>query len=153
MSGIKQTTGTRGSRPGARRQIRAGVGIVELLVALILIGALTATVLPALGKIETIRIRAERQQYLSHVAANVVEMMHAPPRRTQRDLDELTRHARLLVNDESLEVELHELPESLQGADIRFRTLRVTVREKQGGETEPAVQLTTWLPLSEGEVP
>lgn len=153
MSSIEQTTGKRGRRPVARRQIRAGVGMVELLVALILIGALTATVLPALGKIEANLLRAERQHYLTQVAANVVELMHAPRGQAPRDLEELTRQARLLVNDESLELELREMPESLRGADIRFRTLRVTVREKQGGETVPAVQLTTWLPLAEGEVP
>ncbi len=138
------------------RTARRGFSVMEILVSLILLGALISSVIPGLLKVQTHQVRLQREARLQQVARNVVEGVHSLP---VSEISETTQWERWLADwgiDPRYEISLQlETPFSTENG-VRLTPLQVRVGDSQldTDSTRPVqITLTTWLRLPEEPSP
>lgn len=138
--------------PRNRAGTRRGFSVMEVLVSLILLGALMSSVIPGLLTIQSRQLRLQREACLQQVARNVVESVQTLP---VSEITEATDWERWLTNwgiDSRYEISLQLESPLITENGVRLTPLRVQAGDSQldTDSTRPLqITLTTWLRLPE----
>ena len=140
-----------------RNRRPAGFTLVELIIALMLLGAATAVMLPLMVSVSAQRRAAEQRQYVLFLAENLLDDLIARPWKdvTQESLSAVVAGDRspdeiqgLILPDLEREVTVTDRPDDA----AKQVTLQLRWRNRAGAFTAP-IRLSAWKFASQEETP